>query len=104
MQKPLHNIYGMLRRIEMLCRLFDTAVCIGDSNIIPAVDVDLLNFWLTEILSQDRILCHFAIKFVGKFAERIAINHISRIVHILFNILFQLVTLISVGKCCRIGF
>ena len=64
MKQSFYHINGVLWVIKMLLCFLNMPVGIGDGNIVPAVDIDFLNFITSEIFRQHRILRHFAVESV----------------------------------------
>ena len=49
MEQRFYNIYSVLWVVEMLRCFLNMAVCIGDGNIVPPVDIDFLIDFLCEL-------------------------------------------------------
>ena len=64
MEQSFYHINRVLGIVEMLLCFLNMPVGIGDGNIVPAVDIDFLNFITTEILCKHRVLSHFGIELI----------------------------------------
>ena len=62
MKQALYDIHGVLRAVEVLGKLQHIAGIIGDTDIVPAVDIDLLDTVFPEIRRENRILRHLGIE------------------------------------------
>ena len=99
MQQPFDDVNGVLRRSEVFLEFFHSAVRIGQRDVIPCVDVDLVNVGRNEKRCEDRILHHFRIQTVDEFFFGEPVDEKPAVKDILFNIRFELIVLLLVGEC-----
>ena len=102
MQQPFDDVNGVLGAAKMLGELFRSAVRIGQRDVIPGVDIDLVNVGRTEKRCEDRILHHFGIQTVDELLISKARNKKPAVKDILFDIGFELVVLLLVGERRRV--
>ena len=58
-------------------------------NIVPAIDVDLLDMRVAEILRQQRIFSHFRVELIGNLFQYHVGDIVIVILHVLLNELFH---------------
>ena len=64
----------------MLIAFFNMTVKIGECNIVPTVDVDLLNVRIIQIGGQERVFRHLAKQSVRDLLHGISHNGVSRVI------------------------
>ena len=77
----------------MLIAFFNMTVKIGECNIVPTVDVDLLNVRIIQIVGQDRVFRHLAKQSVRDLLHGISHNGVSRVIKELCDIVLDLAAL-----------
>ena len=86
----------------MLRQLFNPPVQMRQGNVIPTVDIDLLNVGILQPRGQDGIFRHFGKESVLQRFARVPRHRIARVVQILCNIRPQFCSLAPVNQCLRI--
>ena len=93
MEQSLHDIHSMLCISEMLLQFFHATIRIGQYNIIPRVDVNLVKVVRPQIRGKNGVFNHFRINTVD---ERFLIKTWHKVASIQNEFLyigFQLVVL-----------
>ena len=88
-EQPLEYIDYMGGVAEMLLNLETFAMRRNYGNIVPAVDVDLLDMRVAEILRQQRIFSHFRVELIGNLFQYHVGDIVIVILHVLLNELFH---------------
>ena len=61
----------------MLLCFYCSTRSIGNSNIIPSIDVDFFNVISAEIFGKNGVFSHFRIKFIAQFGLCKSFNYIT---------------------------
>ena len=86
----------------MFFELDHSAVRVGQRNIIPCVDVDLIEVSRTEERREDGVFHHLRIQAVDELVFGEAVNDEAAVKDIFLNIGLELVMLLLVGKGCGV--
>ena len=86
----------------MFCQFFNPPVQMRQGDVVPTVDIDLLNIGILQPRGQDGILRHFRIQTVGQRLSCKASHRVARVVQVLCDIRPQFGSLAPVNQCLRI--
>ena len=96
------HILCVLRRKEMLFRLFDSTVEVCNGDVVPPTHIDFFYIGIVEIMRQYRILRHFRIQSFCKRLFGIAVHRKPGVIEVLRDIRFEFRHLGAVNECRRI--
>ena len=74
--------------MEVFTELFDGAVKESERDIVPAVDVDLLEIGRAEKRCEDTVFRHLAVQLVDKHFRFHAFYFVVMVTQILVNVVF----------------
>ena len=92
----------MGRTSEVFFELDHSAVRVGQRNIIPCVDVDLVEVRRTKERCEDGVFHHLRIQAVDELVFGKAVNKEAAVKDILLDIRLELVVLLLVGEGCGV--
>ena len=100
MQQPFDDIDCVRRRTEMFFELDHSAVRVGQRNVIPCVDVDLVEVSRTKEGREDGVFHHLRIQTVNELVFGKAVDKETTVKDIFLDIRLELVVLLFIGECC----
>ena len=98
-QQSLDDVDGVRRTAEVFLQLDHSTVRVGQRNVIPCVDVDLVEVSRTEERSEDGVFHHLRIQAVDELFLCEAVDEEATVKDIFLNIRLELVVLLLVGEC-----
>ena len=98
-QQSLDDVDGVRRTAEVFLQLDHSTVRVGQRNVIPCVDVDLVEVSRTEERSEDGVFHHLRIQAVDELFLCEAVDEEATVEDIFLNIRLELVVLLLVGEC-----
>ena len=102
MQQPFYDVDCVGRTAEVFFELDHSAVRVGQRNVIPCIDVYLIEVSRTEERSEDGVFHHLRIQAVDELVFGEAVNDEATVKDIFLNIGLELVVLLLVGKGCGV--
>ena len=102
MQQPFDDVDRVRRTSEVFLQLDHSSVRVGQRNVIPCVDIDLVEISRAEERSEDGVFHHLRIQAVDELVFGETVNDEAAVKDIFLNIGLELVVLLLVGKGCGV--
>ena len=84
----------------MFFELDHSAVRVGQRNVIPCVDVDLVEIGCPKEGGEDGVFHHLRIQTVDELVFGKAVDKETTVKDIFLDIRLELVVLLFIGECC----